>query len=171
VDKREIGDISTNPPVEINRQNIDFVFRRKFYRSLILGLIAAMNLVACGTELKTVVISRPDEYSRTFEAREKVILKAIAKVFMEKRIGSKVTVDQKTNTVESDYVYQNDWRTKSSASVKKLNWKECEVTLTVITEKKSESGWEMRRLLDKSQYDNFFRVIELKLYEEMSHID
>jgi len=52
--------------------------------------------------------------------------------------------------------------------VKRLNWKECEVTLAVTTEKKTNTGWEMRRLLEKDQYDRFFSVIDLKIYEEMS---
>ena len=64
-----------------------------------------------------------------------------------------------------------DWRTKANAEVKQLNWKECEVILAVTTEKKTEMGWEMRRLLEKEQYDNFFNVIDLKIYEEMSRID
>jgi hypothetical protein len=147
------------------------VVRQKAFRYFILVLMLAVNLTSCSAELKTVAISRPDEYKQNFEAGEKVILKAIAKVFIEKNIGSNVTVDFKKNTVESDYIYSNGWRTKSSARVKKLNWKECEVTLVVITEKKSESGWEMHRLLDKNQYANFFRVIDLKIYEEMSRVE
>jgi len=67
-------------------------------------------------------------------------------------------------------VVSGDWRTKTSARVRRLNWKECEVTLIVTTEKKTDNGWEMRRLLKKEQYDNFFSVIELKTYEEMSRI-
>lgn len=54
--------------------------------------------------------------------------------------------------------------------MKRINWKECEVTLIVTTEKKTETGWEMRRLLQKEQYDTFFSVIELKVYEEMSRM-
>jgi hypothetical protein len=55
--------------------------------------------------------------------------------------------------------------------VRRINWKECEVVLSVITEKKTEKGWEMRRLLDKEQYEVFFSTIELKIYEEMSKIE
>ena len=145
--------------------------RRKAFPYLIFALILVMNMMSCSAQFGNVVITKPDEHRQTFEAGEKVILKAIAKVFIEKDIGSNITVDSKKNTVESDYIYQKEWRTKSSARVKKLNWKECEVTLTVITEKKTENGWEMRRLLDKDQYANFFRVIDLKVYEEMSRIE
>jgi hypothetical protein len=41
----------------------------------------------------------------------------------------------------------------------------------VITEKKTDNGWEMRRLLEKEQYASLFDTIELKIYEEMSKIE
>ena len=85
-----------------------------------------------------VVILKPDEYSHVYEAKETVILKAIADVFKEKNIGTNVTIDQKNLRVDSDYRESGDWRTKAGASVKRLNWKECEVNLSVITEKKTE---------------------------------
>ena len=43
--------------------------------------------------------------------------------------------------------------------------------LAVTTEKKTETGWEIRRLLQKEQYDSFFSVIDLRIYEEMSKIE
>ena len=55
----------------------------------------------------------------------------------------------------------------NTARVKKIDWKECEVTLSVITEKKIPSGWEMRRLLEKEQYDKYFDAIELQIYKEL----
>lgn len=139
--------------------------------SLIVMHIIIINLISCGAELGQVIISQPDEYRHTYEAKETVILKAIARIFKEKAIGSNVIINQKESTVESDYVIQKEWRTKGSARVKRLNWKECEVMLTIITEKKTETGWEMRRLLDKEQYVIFFNVIDLKIYEEMSRIE
>jgi hypothetical protein len=42
--------------------------------------------------------------------------------------------------------------------------------LSVITEKKIANGWEMRRLLEKKQYDTFFNAIELQLYQEMYRV-
>ena len=139
--------------------------------SLIVMHIIIINLISCGAELGQVIISQPEEYSQIYEAKETVILKAIARIFQDKAIGSNVIINQKESTVESDYVIQKDWRTKGSARVKRLNWKECEVMLTIITEKKTETGWEMRRLLDKEQYAIFFNVIDLKIYEEMSRIE
>jgi hypothetical protein len=86
-------------------------------------------------------------------------------------MGANVTINNEKQKVETDFIIQGDWRTRSSAYVRKLNWKECEVTLTIITEKKTETGWEMRQLLDKEQYVKFFNVIDLKIYEEMSRIE
>jgi hypothetical protein len=138
---------------------------------LIIVFVIIVNQVSCGAAIGRVVISKPDEYSHLYEANEKIILKAIAGVFKEKNIGANVTIDQKNHRVDSDYVFSGDWRTKASARVQRLNWKECEVILAVTTEKKTETGWEIRRLLQKEQYDSFFSVIDLRIYEEMSKIE
>jgi hypothetical protein len=138
---------------------------------LIIVLVIILNLVCCGAAIGRFVISTPDEYAHVYEAKEKVILRAIAVVFKEKNIGSKVTIDQRNHQVDSDYVVSGDWRTKANARVRQLNWKECEVILAVTTEKKTETGWEIRRLLEKEQYYSFFSVIDLKIYEEMSKIE
>ena len=138
---------------------------------LMVVLFIIVNIVSCAAGIGMVVISKPDEYSHLYEANEKIILKAIADVFKEKNIGANVTIDQKNHRVDSDYVVSGDWRTKASAHVQRLNWKECEVSLAVTTEKKTETGWEIRRLLQKEQYDSFFSVIDLRIYEEMSRID
>jgi hypothetical protein len=138
---------------------------------LIIVFVIIVNLVSCGAAIGRVVISKPDEYSHLYEANEKIILKAIAGVFKEKNIGANVTIDQKNHQVDSDYVVSGDWRTKANARVQRLNWKECEVILAVTTEKKTETGWEMRRLLQKEQYNSFFSMIDLRIYEEMSKID
>ena len=138
---------------------------------LMIALVIIINLVSCASGIGQVVISKPDEYTYSYEASEKIILKAIAGVFKEKNIGANVTIDQKNHRVDSDYVVSGDWRTKASARVQRLNWKECEVVLAVTTEKKTETGWEIRRLLQKEQYDSFFSVIDLRIYEEMSKIE
>jgi hypothetical protein len=129
--------------------------------------LISLLLTSCGEEGQ--VISKPDEYTRVFEANEKIILQAIAQVFKEKEFGN-TTINYDKNQVESDYSIQDDWRSKSIARVKKMNWKECEVTLSVNSEKKTSTGWEMRRLLEKKHYDNFFDAIELQIYNEMYKI-
>ncbi len=132
------------------------------------AFILILHLMSCAHDFGSTVISKPDERTHVYEAKEKIVLKAIAAVLQEKSIGDNVSIDFKNNRVNSDYVVSGDWRTKSNARVKRLNWKECEVTLAVTTEKKTNTGWEMRRLLEKDQYDRFFSVIDLKIYEEMS---
>ncbi|HPK53561.1 MAG TPA: hypothetical protein PK114_03815 [Smithellaceae bacterium] len=86
-------------------------------------------------------------------------------------MGSNVRVDQVNKRVETDYIVQGDWRTRSMAKVSRLSWKESELVLSVITEKKTETGWEMRRLLEAEQYANLFDKIDLLIYEEMSKIE
>jgi len=130
-----------------------------------------INVLSCAPQFGKVVIDKPDEYRHVFEAKDTIILKAIYRVFKEKNVGSNVKINQDKLTVDSDYTVDGDWRTKSSARVRNLNWKECEVTLIVVTEKKTEKGWEMRRLLDKDQYHSYFNTIEMKIYEEMYKIE
>jgi bifunctional DNA-binding transcriptional regulator/antitoxin component of YhaV-PrlF toxin-antitoxin module len=142
----------------------------QFYLRSLISLII-INLISCGPKIGQVVISRPDEYRHTYEAREKVILYAVARIFKDKNMGSNVLIDPEKRQVETDYIIQGDWRTRSTAKIRKLNWKECEVVLVVITEKKTETGWEMRRLLDKDQYINLFDTIDLMIYEEMSRTE
>ncbi len=112
------------------------------------------------------VTSKPDEYKRVFEAGENTIMHAIAEVLKEKKFGT-AKINPAKKQVESDYVIQDEWRSKTVARIKKLNWKECEVTLSIISEKKTSKGWEMRRLLENKQYDNFFDAIELQIYQEL----
>jgi hypothetical protein len=132
--------------------------------------LAVLCLASCAGKFGSEVLTSPEEYRHVYEAKEKYILKAIAGVLEEKKIGQKVVIDYSNHRVDSDFVVSGEWRTKTNARVRRLNWKECEVTLIMNTEKKTEKGWEMRRLLQKEQYDTFFSVIELKIYEEMSRI-
>ncbi len=144
--------------------------RETFFSTVFLRLIALFllgTLLACGAQIGQTVISQPDEYVYTYEAKEKFILRAIARVFKEKKMGTNIRIDEEKHSVESDYLILDDWRTKSVAKIKKLNWKENEVTISVTTEKKTASGWEMRRLLEKEQYAKVFDTIDLKIYEEM----
>ena len=141
-----------------------------FFR-LAVFFFVMISFVSCGPKVGQTVISKPDEYRHIYEAKEMVTLKAIALVFKDKSMGNDVKIDQGNKRVQSDYVVQGEWRTKSIATVKKINWKETEVVISVITEKKTDGGWEMRRLLEKEQYNSLFDTIELKIYEEMSKIE
>jgi hypothetical protein len=126
--------------------------------------LTAFLLTACTNE--GTVITKPDEYSRAFESNEKIVLKALAQVFKDKGFGT-ASVNSEKKEIESTYLIQNGWRSKTVARVKQINWKETEVKLSVITEKQVESKWEMRRLLKKEQYDSIFDAIELQIYQEM----
>ncbi len=130
-----------------------------------------LNIIACYPEFGTTVIQTPDKYRHVYEAKEKPILRAIARVIKEKNIGSDVTINFEENYVESDYVTTGEWRTKAAAYVRKIDWRQSEVILAVTTEKKTENGWQMRRLLEQKQYETFFNIIEIRIYEEMSKID
>ena len=141
-----------------------------FFAAVIL-IFFLLNSISCSPHYGQIMISTPDEYKKTYEAKEKFILKAVAAVLQEKNMGTNVKIKSKENMVETDYIIQGDWRTKSIARVKRLNWSECELVLSVITEKKTGKGWEMRRLLGKDQYDTLFDVIEIQIYHEMGKID
>jgi len=133
-------------------------------------LLFSVNLISCGTDSGSVVIDQPDQYRHIYEANEKIILNAAARIFRDKAMGRNVKIDLEKKQVETDYAVEGEWRTKSILKVKKLNWKEREVVLSVITEKKTENGWEMRRLLEKEQYVSLFDKIDLAIYEEMSKV-
>lgn len=135
---------------------------------LFLLLFSVFHLMACASQFGSPIVSKPEQYKRVYEAKEKYILRAIAGVLKEKEIGKDVVIDYQNNRVDSDFVESDGWRTKANASLKRNSWKECEVTLVVTTEKKTDKGWEMRRLLQKEQYDTFFYTIELKIFEEMA---
>ena len=145
----------------MNKRQSLFIFLLPFIFSI------SFFLTSCREEGE--IISKPDEFTHVYEATENNLIRAIAKVFKDKGFGT-ATINRETNRVESEYLIQDDWRTKGIALVKKINWKECEVVLSVITEKKISNGWEMRRLLGKKQYDTFFDAIELQLYQEMYKI-
>ena len=107
----------------------------------------------------------PETNSQVFEADEKIILKAITRIFKDRGFGEpKVELDK--NRLETDYVVQGEWRTKAIATVKKISRKEREVTLSVITEQKSSSGWQSKKLLGKEQYEKIFSEIEMQIYRE-----
>ena len=138
-----------------------------FFSPAAILIFSLLNFISCSPHFGQVTISTPDEYKRTYEANEKFILKAVASVLREENMGTNVEIKPRENRVETDYIVQGDWRTKSIARVKRLNRNECELILSVITEKKTEKGWEMMRLLKKDQYDTFFSAIEFQIYREI----
>lgn len=150
---------------------IDFMTGRNSCFIIFVITFFIFNLVSCWGEVGRTVIPQPDRFKRSYEAKEKIILRAAARVFQEKNMGANVTIDYDNKRIDSDYVVSGNWRTKAVASTKKINWKESELTLSVLAEKHTPGGWELRRLLQEAQYDNLFSVIDLKIYEEMSKLE
>lgn len=148
---------------------------KKMFRAVFVFLTVAI-LAACVQQfgskgfIGSPVLTEPEEYRHVYEAKEKIVLKAIAAVLEEKKIGKNITIDYANHNVDSDYVISGKWRTKTTAVVRQLNWKESEVRLTVLTELQTNDGWQLRKLLQKEQYDSFFYTIELKIYEEMAKV-
>ena len=127
------------------------------------GLIVFFLLVACIHTPETIL--GPEGNKQTFDADEKIILKAIAQVFKERGFGV-AKVEEEKDSLETDFVTQGDWRTKAAASVQKLNRKEREVTLSVSTEKQAAGKWQPRNIMGKDQYEKLFYEIELQIYRE-----
>ncbi len=134
------------------------------------ALIVACCMTLCSCSEDGERIDRPDEFTHVYRAKEKHILQAIYQVIRDKELG-KATVNEASQEVTSDYVVQGEWRIRSLARIRKVARNETEVTLSIITEKKTSSGWEMRRLLDKEQYERFFGAIDTQIYREMAKPD
>ena len=137
---------------------------------LILTLIAVCNMVLCSCGEDGEPIDKPNEFTHVYQANEKYILRAIYQIFKDKDLG-KATINEDTHEVTSDYIVQGEWRIRSLARIREVNRNEREVTLSIITEKKTSTGWEMRRLLGKDQYERFFDAIDTQIYREMSKPD
>ncbi len=135
---------------------------------LLFALLIPIFIASC--QHTPDVLPEPDKSTRTFEADERIILKAIARVLKDRGFGE-AKIHTQRSSLETDYFVQEDWRTKVEASVKKLNRREREVSLSVITEKKTSSGWQFRRILEREQYEKLFYEIELQIYREMSKVE
>lgn len=105
--------------------------------------------------------------ARVLEFNEKIILSAITSILKERGFEDP-KVDSEKGKVETDYFVEGDYRTRVEATVKKIGRNEGEVTLSVITEQKSSSGWKPKNIMDKDQYDKFFDEIEMQSYREIA---
>lgn len=144
--------------------------KRAYLVSVVTALMIMLN--ACSSPLGykpdgRTVLSKPDEYSRVYEARDSILLKSIAGVLKDKGLGKDVRIDEEKLTVQTDYLTASDHRIRSTARINKISRKESEVTLAVITEKKTGPGWELRRFLDKEDYMAIFEKIDLRIFQEM----
>jgi len=105
--------------------------------------------------------------TRTFDFNEKIIIKATTSILKERGFESP-KVDWEKGKVETDYFVEGDYRTKVEATVKKIDRNQGQVTLSVIIEQKSTSGWKPKDIMDKAQYDKFFDEIEMQSYREIA---
>jgi hypothetical protein len=144
--------------------------RPRSFLLFILTLIAVFNMVLCSCKEEGEPIDRPDAFTYVYRANEKYILRAIYQVIKDRDLG-KPTIHEGTHEVTSDYVVQGEWRTRSVAHVREIGRNEREVTLSIITEKKTPTGWEMRRLLGMQHYDRVFYTIDTQIYREMYKLD
>jgi hypothetical protein len=144
--------------------------RPRSFRLFILILIAVGSMALCSCGEEGELIDQPDEFTHVYRAGEKYILRAIYQTFKDKDLG-KATIHEEAHEVASDYVIQGEWRIRSLARLRKVDGDEMEVTLSITTEKKTSTGWEMRRLLKKEQYDRFFYAIDTQIYREMYKLD
>lgn len=136
---------------------------------LLLPLITAC-LVFGGCNDDGVLIGKPDEFTQVYQTSERHLLRAIVQVFRTKDLG-KATINETSGEVATDYVDQGEWRVRSLARIRHLGGNEQEVTLSIITEKRTPTGWELRRLLGKEQYERVFDAIDTQIYREMSKPD
>lgn len=133
---------------------------------LVFSLLLCLLLSACREEAKDG-LPAPVKNTRVFEFKEKILIRAIASLLKERGFEDP-KVDMERGTVETDYYVQGDFRTRVEAKVKKISRREGEVTLSVITEQESSSGWKPKNMLDKDQYDKFFDEIEMQAYRELA---
>lgn len=145
--------------------------REKFFVSLFATILGAFFLFACAhTPPEDSLTHGVDKSTQVFDASEKIIVRAIKHVLKERGFGQakleKIGEDE--SHLETDYVIEGDWRTKMTATIKKVSRKEREVTLFVTTEQKDSgpSGWKAKKLVGKGQYEKIFNEIEMQIYRE-----
>ncbi len=102
------------------------------------------------------------------EFNERVLLKAISSLLKEKGFPNP-KIDREKGRVETEYYTQGDFRTRVEATVKKISRKDSEVSLAVITERRSGSKWKEKKMMEKEQYEKFFDEIEMQAYRELAN--
>jgi hypothetical protein len=129
-------------------------------------LLFSLSLPAC-LEESADGLPQPVNNSRVFEFSDKILYKAMTNILKERGFEDpKVDADQ--GTVETGYLVQDNFRTKVEARVKKIGRRDHEVTLLVVTEQNTPSGWKAKKIMEKAQYDKFFDEIEIQAYRELS---
>ena len=107
-----------------------------------------------------------EKTSQIFDVDEKILVKAITRVLKDHSFGTP-RVEPDNSRLETDYVVEGDWRTKVVATIEKISPRKREVTLSVITEKKSSSQWQPKKIMGKEQYEKLLGEIEMQIYREL----
>jgi hypothetical protein len=140
--------------------------RSKSWMILTFSAFFILNVLVASCNQFHEALPESQKVSQVYDADEKIILKAIAHVLKDHGFGNP-RVEADNSRLETDYVVEGDWRTKVVATIEKISPKKREVTLSVVTEKKSSSQWEPKRIMMKEQYDRLFGEIEMQIYREM----
>jgi hypothetical protein len=135
-------------------------------RLFLISLLVCLSLTACREE-SAEGLPQPVKNTRVFEFSDKILFKAMMNILKERGFEDpKVDMDQ--GKVETEYLVQENFRTKVEARVKKVGRRENEVTLSVATEQNTPSGWKPKNIMEKAQYDKFFDEIEIQAYRELA---
>jgi hypothetical protein len=108
-----------------------------------------------------------EKVSQVFDVDEKIIVKALSRLLKDRGFGPP-RVEADNSRLETDYVVEGDWRTKVVATIEKVSPRKREVTLSVVTEKKSSSQWQPKKVMMKAQYERLFGELEMQIYRELS---
>ncbi len=142
----------------------------RMFPLLIVAFIAICGMALSSCDEDGEPIDKPDEYTHIYRAKEKYILRAIYQIFKDKDFG-KPTINEEKHQVTSDYAIRGEWRMRGLATVREVSRNEREVALSIITERKTPAGWELRRLLKKEQYERIFDAIDTQIYREIAKPD
>jgi hypothetical protein len=140
--------------------------RFKSWIILTLSVCLFLSVLAAGCGHIPDTLPESQKVSQVFDVDEKIIVKAISRVLKDRGFGNP-RVEADKSRLETDYIVEGDWRTKVVATIEKISPKRREVTLSVVTEKKSSSKWQPKKLMAKEQYERLFGEIEMQIYREL----
>ena len=140
----------------------------RFRGWIILALAACffLSVLAAGCPHFPDTLPESQKVSQVFDVDEKIIVKAIARLLKDRGFGT-ARVEADNSRLETDYIVEGEWRTKVVATIEKISPRRREVTLSIITEKKSSSQWQPKKVMKKEQYERLFGELEMQIYREL----
>ena len=141
--------------------------RFKDWSILTLSFCFFLSALAGGCAMYPDVQPESEKASQVFDVDERIIVKAISRVLKDRGFGNS-RVEPDNSRLETEYVVEGDWRTKVVATIEKISPRKREVTLSIVTEKKTSSEWKPKKVMAKEQYDRMFGEIEMQIYRELS---